>query len=127
LAEATAACKTPSAAHRTAVGGGGSAIGDGALVAKGRAPGRAPWPPVRYFKKGTVPRRAWEGAGQSICEGGRRSVRKWAKLPSPARRKKRQRRSPRDASRQIYFIAWVVCAREMMTSTFLVAIDQGGE
>jgi hypothetical protein len=113
LAEATAACKAPSAAHRTAVGGVGSAIGDGVLVAKDRAHGRAPWPSVRYFKKATVPGRAWEWAAQSICEWARRSVREWAKLPSPARRKKRQRQSPRDASRQIYFIAWVACAREI--------------
>jgi hypothetical protein len=115
LAEATAACKARSAAHRTTVGGVGSAIGDGALVAKDRAHGRAPWLglSVRYFKKATVPGRAWEWAAQSICEWARRSVREWAKLPSPARRQKRQRRSPCDASRQIYFIAWVVCAREI--------------
>src|SRR5262245_6938186 len=81
----------------------------------------------RYFKKATASDRWREWAAQSICEWARRSVREWAKLPSPARRKKRQRRSPCDASRQIYFTAWVVCAREMMTSTFLVAIDQGGE
>src|SRR4029450_11177855 len=108
LAEATAACKTPSAAHRTAVGGVGSAIGDGALVAEERAHGRAPWPSARYFKKATASDRWREWAAQSICEWARRSVREWAKLPSPARRKKRQRRSPCDASRQIYFIAWVV-------------------
>jgi hypothetical protein len=63
LAEATAACKAPSAAHRTAVGGVGSAIGDGALVAKDRAHGRAPWPSVRYFKKATVPGARGVGVG----------------------------------------------------------------
>jgi hypothetical protein len=109
LAEATAACKAPSAAHRTAVGGVGSAIGDGALVAKDRAHGRAPWPSVRYFKKATVP--GARGSGQPKASASGQG--EWAKLPSPARRKKRQRRSPRDASRQIYFIAWVACAREI--------------
>src|SRR5215813_1840869 len=86
LAEATAACKAPSAAHRTAVGGVGSAIGDGALVAKDRTHGHAPWPSIRYFKKATVPGRAWwEWAAQSICEWARRSVREWAKKRHPRR------------------------------------------
>jgi hypothetical protein len=85
LAEATAACKAPSAAGRTAVGGVGSAIGDGARVAKDRAHGRAPWfgPSVRYFKKATPSDRAWEWAGESICEWARRSVREWAKTAVP--------------------------------------------
>jgi hypothetical protein len=78
-----------------------------------RAHGRAPWASLRYFKKATASNRWRQWAAQSICEWARRSMREWAKLPSPARRKKRQRRSPRDASRQIYFIAWVVCAREI--------------
>ena len=48
------------------------------------------------------------------------------KLPSPTRRQKRQRRSPCDASRQIYFIAWVVCAREMMAPTFWLRSIRAG-
>ena len=62
--------------------GGGevsSAIGDGGLIAMDRAHGRAPWASLRYFKKATVPGRAWEWAAQSICEWARRSVREWAK------------------------------------------------
>ena len=84
LAEATAACKAPSAAHRTAVGGVGSAIGDGALVAKDRAHGRASaWfgPSARYFKKATASGRWWEWAARCICEWARRRVREWAKTP----------------------------------------------
>jgi len=83
LAEPTAACKAPSAAHRTAVGGAGSAIGDGALVAKDRAHRRAPWLSVRYFKKATASDRCWEWAGESIREWARRSFREWAKTAIP--------------------------------------------
>ena len=59
------------------------------------------------------PRRAWEWAAQSICEWARRSIREWAKTAILDAAQKRQRRSPCDASRQIYFIAWVACAREI--------------
>ena len=79
------------AAHRTAVGGIGSAIGDGALVAKGRAHGRAPWPSVRYFKKATVPGRAWEwaakasasGQGEACASGQNCHPRRDARTPTP--------------------------------------------
>src|SRR5262249_27732444 len=66
------------------------------------------------------------GSPKHLRVGKAKRARVGKKAPSPTRRKKRRRRSPRDASRQIYFIAWVACAREMMAPTFLVAVDQGG-
>src|SRR5262245_58187380 len=62
------------------------------------------------------PKASASGQGEAFASG--------QKPPSSTRRQKRQRRSP---SRQIYFTAWVACAREMMAPTFLVAIDQCGE
>src|SRR5262245_14797674 len=90
LAEATAACKTPSAAPRTAVGGVGSAIGEW----RARCGGSRAW--TRPLTRPLDLRPSLQesdgpllGSGQpkSICEWARRSVREWAKLPSPARRK----------------------------------------
>src|SRR5262249_12076045 len=107
-----------------AVGGVGSAIGDGALVAKDRAHGRAPWPSVRYFKKATVPGRAWEWAAQASASGQGEACASGQNCHP--RRDAKNANADRlvHASRQIYFIAWVTCAREMMAPTFLVAIDQ---
>jgi hypothetical protein len=131
LAEATAARKVRSAAHRAAVGGVAQPSAMAALVAmESRAHERGPWfgLSIRYFKKATVPGRAWEWAAQKHLRVGKApAFASGQKPPSPTRRKKRQRRSPCDASRQIYFTAWVACAREMMAPPFLVAIDQCGE
>src|SRR5262245_22178722 len=70
-------------------------------------------PPSVTSRKRRSPAARGSGQPKHLRVGKAKSVREWAKLPSPARRKKRRRRSPCDASRQIYFIAWVVCAREI--------------
>jgi hypothetical protein len=45
---------------------------------------------------------------------GNARVCEWAKTTILDAAQKRQRRSPRALQIQIYFIAWVACAREMM-------------
>ena len=73
------------------------------------------------------PPSAWEWAAQSMREWGEwatLSVCEWAKTAILDTTQKRQRRSSCTLQIQIYFTAWVACAREMMAPTFLVAIDQ---
>src|SRR5262245_66288582 len=71
-------------------------------------------PPSVTSRKRRSP--AWEWAAQKHLRVGKAKRARVGKTAIPGATQKRQRRSPRDASRQIYFIAWVVCAREMMTS-----------
>jgi hypothetical protein len=127
LAEATAACKAPSAAHRTAVGGVGSAIGDGALVAKDRAHGRAPWPSVRYFKKATVP--GARGSGQPKASASGQGEACASGQNCHPRRDAKNANADRLVTLHAKFISshgWLAQGK-LMAPTFLVAIDQGGE
>ena len=86
LAEATAARKVRSAAHRAAVGGVAQPSAMAALVAmESRAHERGPWfgLSIRYFKKATVPGRAWEWAAQKHLRVGKAKRARVGKTPIP--------------------------------------------
>src|SRR5215831_19682817 len=97
---------------RPANGGrrGGSATGDGARVAMDRARSLGSAPRL----KGDGLRVLGSGQPKASASGQRRLLAGGQKLPSYDATQKRQRRSPRALQIQIYFIAWVACAREMM-------------
>src|SRR5215469_10528502 len=87
---------------------GGSATGDGARVAMDRARPLGSAPRL----KGDGLRVLGSGQPKASASGQRRLFA--AKTAILDATQKRQRRSPRALQIQIYFIAWVACAREMM-------------
>ena len=84
-------------------------------------------------KGGSLWGRYWEWAAQSICEWATQASCEWAKQSicewaKTAILDATQKTPTPIASvalhAQIYFTAWVACARKMMAPTFLVAVDR---
>src|SRR5262249_35299326 len=96
-------------AHRTAVGGEAPPPGVARAVLW-VARGPLGWP---LALKGAGSRGLGVGHPKHLRVGNP-AVCGWAKTAILDATQKRQRRSPRALQIQIYFIAWVACAREMM-------------